>query len=374
MGGRNIRRNWVPGCSIIYNVSQKLLSLVCLAGLVVAQDPPKQAPVKADDDVIIRVTSRFVLVPVSVTDHKGDFVNGLTPYDFELFDNNKPQIITEDVASHPISLVIVIQANSSVELFLPKIQKLGNLVQAQLLGDDGEVGVIAFDHRIQKLLPLTADTDKLVPTLKKVKAGSSTAAVNDAMMEAVNMLRNQPAGRRRVIIVIAKNESRGSEISTREVMSAMDFAQVAVYPIDISKIISELTATPQPNRPNAIPPEAMPITAGVIGTPTTVSQTDVGNWIPLIKDVFDLAKSVLIPNPLSVYSRYSGGHSYSFVTQGDLERAVERIGATLHSEYMLTYRPNNPEEAGFHQIVVHVKHRDLKITTRDGYYTAGKLQ
>ena len=362
----------MPGCSIIYNVSQKLLSLVCLAGLVVAQDPPKQAPVKADDDVIIRVTSRFVLVPVSVTDHKGDFVNGLTPYDFELFDNNKPQIITEDVASHPISLVIVIQANSSVELFLPKIQKLGNLVQAQLLGDDGEVGVIAFDHRIQKLLPLTADTDKLVPTLKKVKAGSSTAAVNDAMMEAVNMLRNQPAGRRRVIIVIAKNESRGSEISTREVLSAMDFAQVSVYPIDISKIISELTATPQPNRPNAIPPEAMPITAGVIGTPTTVSQTDVGNWIPLIKDVFDLAKSVFIPNPLSVYSRYSGGHSYSFVTQGDLERAVERIGATLHSEYMLTYRPNNPEEAGFHQIVVHVKHRDLKITTRDGYYNAGK--
>jgi VWFA-related protein len=353
-------------------VSQKLLSLVCLAGLVTAQDPPKQEPVKPDDDLIIRVTSRFVLVPVSVTDHKGDFVSGLTPYDFELFDNNKPQIIIEDVAEHPISLVIVIQANSSVELFLPKIQKLGNLVQAQLLGDDGEVGVIAFDHRIQTLLPLTSDPDKLVPTLKKVKAGSSTAAVNDAMMAAVNMLRNQPANRRRVIMVIAKNESRGSEISTREVMTAMDFAQVAVYPIDISKIISELTATPQPNRPNAIPPEAMPITAGVIGTPTTVSQTDVGNWVPLIKDVFDLAKSVFIPNPLSVYSRYTGGHSYSFVTQGDLERAVERIGATLHSEYMLTYRPNNPEEAGFHQIVVHVKHRDLKITTRDGYYNAGK--
>jgi VWFA-related protein len=358
----------VPSHSILHNVNKKLLSLVCVAGIVSAQDAPKQ------DKSDFSIKTQFVLVPVSVTERSGDFVNGLTPYDFELFDNGKPQVITEDVAEHPISLVIVIQANSSVEKFLPKIQKLGNLVQAQLLGEGGEVAVLEFDHRIQTLLPFTADPDKLAPALKKVKAGSSTAAVNDAMMQAVNMLRNQPTNRRRVIMVIAKNESRGSEISTREVMSAMDFAQVSVYPIDISKILSELIATPQYNRPNAIPPEARPITAGVIQTPTTDSQTDMGNWVPLFVDIFDVAKSVFVPNPLSVYARYTGGHQYSFATQGDLERAVEKIGATLHSEYMLTYHPSNLDQPGFHQIVVHVKHRDLKIATRDGYYTAGGKQ
>ncbi len=360
----------MPRCSIIYGVSQKLLSLMCLAGLLVAQDPPTQS--KPD----FGITTKVVLVPVSVTDHKGDFVNGLTPYDFELFDNNKPQIITEDVASHPISLVIVIQANSSVERFLPNIRRLGNLVEAQLLGESGEVAVLSFDHKNHLLLPFTSEPDKLSGALtkEKLKAGSSVAAVNDAMMEAVNMLRSRPRERRRVIMVIAKNENRGSEISTREVMSAMDFAQVAVYPIDISKIISELTATPQPSRPNAIPPEAMPITAGVIGTPTTVSQNDMGNWVPLIRDVFDVAKNVFIPNPLTVYSRYTGGHQYSFATQGDLERAVSKIGAILHSEYMLSYSPTNLSEPGFHQIIVKVKHRDLKITTRDGYYTAGGKQ
>jgi hypothetical protein len=41
---------------------------------------------------------------------------------------------------------------------------------------------------------------------------------------------------------------------------------------------------------------------------------------------------------------------------------------------MLTYTPTNMDEGGFHQIVVHVKHRDLKITTRDGYYIAGRPQ
>jgi VWFA-related protein len=350
-------------------VSQKLVSLMCVAGLIAAQDPPKQ------DDSIFKIATHSVQVPVSVTEKRtGAVVNGLTPYDFELFDNGKLQKITEDLASHPISLVIVIQANSSVEHFITQIQRLGSLVEAQLLGESGEVAVIMFDHRIQTLLPFTSEPDKLAAALKKLKAGSSTAVINDAMMQAVNMLRGRPTNRRRVVMVVAENQNRGSQLSTREVMSQADFAQVAVYAIDISKVISALTATPQPNRPNAIPPEARPITAGVIQTPTTDSQNDMGNWVPAFREIFDLAKNVFVPNPLTVYAKYSGGQRYNFASQKDLERAVSDIGATLHSEYMLTYTPDNLEEAGFHQILVRVKHKDYKITTRDGYYIAGKPQ
>lgn len=356
-------------------VSKKLLSLICVAGIVAAQDPPKQEPAKPEDSgTVIRVFTHLVLVPVSVTEKNGDTVNGLTPYDFELFDNNRPQVITEDITAHPISLVLIVQANSSVEHFLPKIDRLGNMVQAQLLGDTGEVAVLAFDHRIQTMLPMTADLDKLSPALKKIHAGGTQSVVNDAVMSGINMLRTQDPTRHRIIIVIAQNKNGGSEINTREVMQAADFAQVTIYPIDISKIISDLTATPQYNRPSPIPPEARPITAGVIQTPTTDSQNDMGNWVPAFVQIFDLAKNVFIPNPLTVYARYTGGHSYNFMTQKDLESAISRISQTLHSEYMLTYRPTNAAQAGFHQIVVRVKHRDLKITTRDGYYWAGEKQ
>jgi VWFA-related protein len=368
MGGQSIRRNSVPGYSILYNVSKKLLSLVCLAGLLAAQEPVKP---ESDKDSTFKISTHTVLVPVSVTDHNGDFVNGLTPYDFELYDNGKPQKITEDITNHPISLVIVIQANSVVERFIPQIQKLGSLVEAQLLGETGEVAVLEFDHRFQWLLPFTSEPDKLSLALKKIKAGSSTAAVNDAVVRAINELRTRPTNRRRVVMIIAENQNRGSEMKTREVLSEADFANVTIYPIDISKVISQLTATPQYNRPNPIPPEARPITAGVIQTPTTDSQTNVGNWVPLFVDIFDLAKNVFIPNPLTVYARYTGGRSYNFATQHDLEQAVSKIGATLHSEYMLSYTLPDNLEGGFHQIVVRVKHSDLKITTRDGYYWAG---
>jgi VWFA-related protein len=340
---------------------------------MMAQAPPPQDPSKPEDSkAIFTGGTHYVLVPVSVTERNGDAVNGLTPYDFELYDNNKPQAITEDISAHPISLVLVIQANSSVAHFLPKIDRLGNMVQSSLLGDSGEVAVLAFDHRIQTILPLTADLDRLSPALKKITPGSSTSVVNDAVMSAINILRVQDPKRHRIIIVIAQNKNGGSEIHTREVMSAADFAQVTIYPIDISKIISDLTATPQYNRPSPIPPEARPITAGVIQTPTTDSQNDMGNWVPAFKEIFDLAKNVFVPNPLTVFARYTGGHSYSFMTQKDLEHAISQISSTLHSEYMLTYRPTNIDEAGFHQIVVRVKHRDLKVVTRDGYYWAGE--
>jgi len=33
-----------------------------------------------------------------------------------------------------------------------------------------------------------------------------------------------------------------------------------------------------------------------------------------------------------------------------LEEAIQRIGEQLHSEYLISYSPNNKIEAGFHQI------------------------
>src|ERR1700687_5251929 len=116
--GRSIVRNYRSPSSIQFNMR----TLVCLAmaGLLAAQ----QAPVALDSsgDARIIETFKFVLVPVTVTDRDGNFVSGLMPSDFRLLDNGKPQKITEDVASHPMSLVVAIQANAEVEKILPQLQ------------------------------------------------------------------------------------------------------------------------------------------------------------------------------------------------------------------------------------------------------------
>src|SRR5712691_1849957 len=178
---------------------RRFLLGICAASLAAGQEPPKQEP------PTIRESFQFVLAPVTVTDRDGKFISGLTPLDFRLFDNGKPQKITEDVASHPISLVVVVQSNAAVEKILPQVQKVGSVIDGLVTGENGEVAVVAFDHRIQTLADFTSDPDKITAALKKLKPGSWSSRMNDAAMEGVHMLRNRPATQRRTMLLISES-------------------------------------------------------------------------------------------------------------------------------------------------------------------------
>jgi len=326
-------------------------------------------PEKAD----ISITTRFVMTPVTVTDKSGNIINGLTVKDFRLEDNKKPQTITEDIAIHPISMVIAVQANLEVEKMLPMIQKLASSIQAQVLGDDGEAAVLQFDHRIITLSDFTSDPDKLAAAFKKMKVGSAQSRLNDATIEGINLLKKRPDSRRKVLLLISESGDKSSELRPREVLSAAEFASVVIYSIDISKTMAQITAPPPVtyNVNDNRPPGAVNLPMGNVETPTIQTQMQLGNWAPLIKDIYDSAKGVFVANPLKVYTTYTGGQQYPFKTQKDLDRAVSDLGQELHSQYLLTYRPTNQDEAGYHNIVVRVLKPDLYIRAREGYYWAG---
>jgi VWFA-related protein len=197
--------------------------------------------------------------------------------------------------------------------------------------------------------------------------------LNDAAIEAVNLLKKRPATRRKVLLLISESRDNGSELKAREVLTAAEFANVNIYSIDISHLMSSLTAPPSANRSvlDNRPPGAVYLGNGNVETPTTQSQTADGNWVPLLNEIYIAAKGLFIPNPLKVYTNYTGGRQYSFMNQKELDRAVSELGEELHSQYLLTYTPNNQEESGFHTINVQVLKPDLKVRARDGYYIAG---
>jgi VWFA-related protein len=352
--------------------SMRLLTALLTATFVVGQQPP--APTKSDEEKPLVVEEvKIVMTPVTVTDKNGEIVSGLKPQDFRLYDNDKLQVITEDEASHPVSLVVAIQANALVEKILPQIQKIGSLLQAQVLGDEGEAAILAFDHRIQTLTDFTSDPDKITAALKKLKPGSSSARLNDATLAAINMLRKRPTTRRRAILLISESRDQGSEIHAREVLNAGTFANVVIYSVNISTWIASATAS-LPNTRSVLdnrPPGAVHLPAGNVETPTTQSQMAVGNWMPVIKEIFLATKAIFVSNPLEIYTTYTGGREFNFKSQRELDRAITAVGNELHSQYLLTYTPNNQDEAGFHNIVVQVAKPGLTVRARDGYYLAG---
>ncbi len=344
------------------------LVFLCAAGLVSAQEPAKET------EPVIGITTRVVLAPVTVVDRAGNFVPGLTPYDFRLYDNNKLQNITLDMATHPLSVVTVIQAYADVEKILPTIKRLSSIFESMVVGEEGEMAVIGFDHRIKVLTDFTSDPVKIDRAFQNLSVGGYTAALNDATMRAITMLGTRPFNRRRVVIFISENRDKGSEIKkVREVLTEAEFKNVVFYAIDISQLMSALTSQAQPNRPNTLPPGAEHLPMGGVNTLTTDTQMEMGNWVPALKDIFDAAKGIFVPDPLDIYTKYSGGRQYGFKKEKELQLAVQQIGDELHSQYLLSYSPNNQNEAGFHQIIVRVMKPDIKaVRVRDGYWLAAK--
>src|SRR5207237_5213461 len=136
-------------------------------------------------------------------------------------------------------------------------------------------------------------------------------------------------------------------------------------------VLAGLTGKPLPPQPQAIPTTAQHIPAGGAQTPTTVDQLyNNGNVIPMFVDIFKAVKSIFVDDTLDVFTRFTGGKEYSFVSQKSLERAVAGIGEELHSQYLLSYVPNNQGEGGFHEIKVVVNRPNLEVRTRPGYWVA----
>ena len=73
-----------------------------------AQQPQQQTPPPEAQSLptIFRGGVEVVQAPVLVFDRDGNYVNGLQPFQFHLYDNDKEQNINVDVAYQPISMVI----------------------------------------------------------------------------------------------------------------------------------------------------------------------------------------------------------------------------------------------------------------------------
>lgn len=350
---------------------KKLAFLASLA--LFAQQPQPPAPAE-EKDLVIRERVNIVIAPTTVTDKAGNYVNGLEPRDFRLYDNGKLQTIQQDISFIPISVVVAIQRSASTEEVLPALKRIGTMLETLVLGETGEAAIVQFDHRVQVLADFTNDGAKLTEALQNLRPGGTSSVMNDAVIDSVRMLRNRGPNRRRVILLIAETKDNGSGGRIREALRDVQLHNVMVYPVNMSRWVNKLRTAAQPPRPSPLPPSAMPPINGMPNTPNTQMQMGYGgtfgNWIPLVQEIFTTTKAIFVDNPQEVLSKYTGTSESSFVSLSGLEEAIQKIGEELQSQYLLSYNPNNKDEGGFHAIRVEVNKADLQVRTRAGYWMA----
>ncbi len=333
----------------------------------------KSSTGEQSEEPTIKIGVRYVLVPTSVLDPDGHgYVNGLQAGDFEILDNDKPQKVQAESVEQPMSVVLVVQANADVEPLLPKIKKSGILLHGLVTGQDGDLAMLDF----------TNDPDKIDDAMQKIRAGSSSARMVDAVVEADRMLkRHDPENkRRRVIILMSRNGDKGSEAHMAETVRDMQFDNIVVYSVNISKVLTALLKPdPYPRPANGgIPPEGMPPVVGGQGprsATTDIQQGQGENALNAIPPLYHSIRDLFKKTPAETFTQFTGGRIYSFATTRGLEDAITDIGKDLNSQYILSYSPTNNDEPGFHTIRVLVNRPGLIIRTRSGYWWGGgKIQ
>jgi VWFA-related protein len=363
----------------------RIFAAILVCGLLAAQQPaspPQPQPPAApnQDQNAQQENPRFreevqnVLAMVTVFDKSGGYVNNIRPEQFHLFDNEQEQNINVDISYTPISLAILIQASAHVEGLLPQVNKIGSLIQPLLIGDSGEASVIAYDAHIRVLQDFTSDPNKISTAIKQIHTGSESNRLVDAVMDGTRMLRSRPKERRRIMLLIGETRDLGSEGRAREALIGLQTANIVFYPVDMSRFITSLTAPPTPPRPDNRPPASVPLPSNVPATPGNVEQTyqigERAEFEPLMMEIYRDVKSIFIANPVEVFTKGTGGTQFGFHSQRTLENAIAELGEQLHSEYTISYAPNNRDYLGYHPIRVEVQgHPEVgKIVTRPGYY------
>jgi VWFA-related protein len=358
------------------NRSFQVLPVLCLT-LLAAQNPPDQKPPDlADtqpDTLIDRATVSVVQAPVTVTDRYGSLVSGIPAQQFHLFDNGKEQNIRVDNTAQPMSLVIVIQCSNRTEAVLDQIKKASNLFGPQVIGEDGEAAVIAFDHRIREMQSFTNDSAKISSAIKKINAGSGSARMIDAVDKAVYMLRSRPATRRRIVLLVSEDRDQASEGRVRETLLDAQLSNVGVYSVNISRLVTALTAPQEPGRPDPLPASAYSMPHGP-STPTSVGQASQLNnrleFVPAFKEIYKDVKGIFVANPTQVFTHETGGAQFTFLRERGLQDAIQKISDDIHSQYIISYNPDNKNEGGYHDILVRMENQEYKVRTRPGYYLA----
>src|SRR5580692_11773616 len=183
----------------------------------------------------------LVVAPTTVMDSKGHSVDGLTPADLILYDNNVPQKIQMDWMMYPIDLVVAVQTADNSGAVIDKLGGAGILFTQLLAADAGETAVISFGDEVKIHQDFTGNPDFVIHALRMLRMEGGEAHMLDALRQALLMLERRPAGRRRIILMIAEKRDRRSKAKLADVMERVERLNAAVYWLTYSPLLEPFT-------------------------------------------------------------------------------------------------------------------------------------
>ena len=263
-----------------------------------------------------------VSVTAVVFDKRGRFVEGLTPKDVTLFEDEVPQELMYLLAAKggeekiPLSVVLVLDASGSMKQNLHFLQEAATSFLNKL-EDVDQALVVQFNESLKGSAEFTDDLDRLEQFVEALQAWGGTS-LYDAVHYALGRVANQPG--RKAVIVFSDGADTTSTLQEKDVIEYARAVEATVYSIGI---------------------EGM----GPGGTPRGF---------------------------LKRVASETGGEAFFPDKVGDLIRVFAGISEELHNHYALAYTPQRAPDGSFRKIRMTVNRKDVEVRVRKGYYALKK--
>ncbi len=264
---------------------------------------------------VIRVKVPLVEVYASVYDRHGRYVEGLVRDSFRVFEDGKPQQITNfEADSGKLSCAILLDTTGSMNEALPHV-KNSIIKLIDILGSEDAVAIFTFDRRLVVRQEFTTDKVAAKRAVLRTRAEGQTALF-DALSEVVQEISERPG--KKALVVFSDGDDNASVLNANSAVMRAKRAGIPVYAV----AEGEATRSKELRR--------------------------------LLEDL----------------SKRTGGASYQAKKASEIEEVFQRIAIDLRHLYLLTYRPESVSEEGrWRKIEVSLAgEKDFRIRSKEGYF------
>jgi VWFA-related protein len=186
----------------------------------------------AQEEPIIKVDTRLVVLHATVVDKSGKLVNNLPKDSFKVFENGKEQNIKifkrEDV---PVSMGILIDDSGSMRDKRAKVAAASmGLVKASNPND--EVFVVNFNDEAYLDVPFTADQTKMEEGLSRIDSRGGTA-MRDAIGMSLDYMKSKGKKDKKVLFIVTDGNDTASNETLERTVQRVRQSEVLVYSIGL---------------------------------------------------------------------------------------------------------------------------------------------
>lgn len=180
---------------------------------IFAQTTPKTTPTPPiDDGEIIKVDSRLVVVPVSVTDALGQPVLGLKAQDFQVLEDNRAQEIAQisEAEKVPLEIALLFDVSASTDAMFKFELDTASQFLKEVMRPDDRASIFTIGAKLT-LVQARSNAETSINAIQSIVPTREQTAFYDAVGETATYLQaNSPQGRRKVILVISDGEDTNS--------------------------------------------------------------------------------------------------------------------------------------------------------------------